>query len=173
MAAKGFIRTVAGRLTEILGITTSAGAGNDGDIPALDSTGRLDVSFMPVGIAPEVVTCTTSENLSSGNWVNLYLATGVLTARKADATAAGKEAKGFVLASSTSGNDAVVYLEGSNTGVSGLTIGTEYWLHTTAGSQTATVPAATGNVQQPLGIATAATVVNFIQSTPAHIVVKA
>lgn len=173
MSAKTFLRSVAGRFTEIFGVVTSAGAGNDGDIPALDSTGRLDISLMPVGITPEVVSPVTSENLSAGNWVNLYLNGGVLTARKADATAAGKEADGFVLVGSTSPAAAVVYLEGSNTGVSGLTIGTDYFLHTTAGSQTSTAPSASGNIQQPLGRATSATALMFVPTRPAHSVVVA
>lgn len=173
MAATSFLRSVAGRITEILGITTSAGAGDDGKIAALDSTGRFDISFMPVGVAAEVVTCATSENLTAGNWVNLYLNAAALTARKADATTVGKEAKGFVLVGSTSPANAVVYLEGSNTGCTGLTIGTEYFLDTTAGGQNATAPSATGNVVQPLGVATATTAINFIPSAPGNIVVKA
>ena len=173
MSGLSFIRDVAGRLTEILGIQTSAGAGDAGKIPALDSTGRFDVSMMPVGIAPEVVVCATSENLSGGNWINLYLNGGVITARKADGTTAGKECKGFVLAATTSPDNATVYQEGSNTGCSGLTVGTEYFLSTTAGGQTATAPSASGNVVQPLGVAVSATVINFIPSAPGHIVVKA
>lgn len=173
MSAKKFLRNIAGRITEVLGIVTSAGAGNDGDIPALDSTGRLDISLMPVGVAAEVVTVSTTEDIASGSWVNLFLSGGVLKARKADATAAGKEAKGFVLAATTSGQDAVVYLEGSNTGLSGLTIGTEYFLHTTAGGTTATAPSSTGNVVQPLGIATDTSVINFIPSAPGHNIVVA
>lgn len=173
MAAKSFLRTVAGRLTEIFGIQTSAGAGNAGDIPSLDDTGRLDISMMPVGVAAEVQTCPASENLSSGNWVNLWSDSGTLKARKADATTAGKEAQGFVLAAVTSGNTATVYLEGNNTALSSLTLGSQYWLDTTAGGQTTTAPTTTGNIQQPLGEALSATVINFIPTAPAHCVVKA
>ena len=173
MSGLSFLRDVAGRITEILGIQTSAGVADAGKIASLDAVGRWDISMMPVGVAAEVVTCATSENLSGGNWVNLYLNAAVLTARKADATTAGKEAKGFVLVASTSPADAVVYLEGSNTGVTGATIGTEYFLNTTAGGETATAPSASGNVVQPLGVATSATVINFIPSAPGHLVVKA
>lgn len=173
MAAKTFLRNVAGRLSEVLGVVTSAGAGNDGDIPALDSTGRLDQSLMPVGILPEVVVCTTSENLSAGNWVNLYNNASTLTARKADATTSGKEAHGFVLASTTSGQNATVYRDGANTQCSGLTLGTEYFLHTTAGGQTSTAPSTSGNVVQPLGQATSATALQFTPIPAPHCVVVA
>jgi hypothetical protein len=173
MSAKTFIRNIAGRLSEVFGVVTSAGAGNDGDIAALDASGRLDISLMPVGVAAEVVTVATTEDIAAGCWVNLFLSGGVLKARKADATTAGKEAQGFVLATTTSGQNAVVYLEGSNTSCSGLTIGTEYFLHTTAGGQTATAPSSSGNVVQPLGKATATTVINFIPSAPGHNVVVA
>jgi len=53
---------------------------------ALDSTGRLDQSVMPVGIVPETKSLVTSENLSAGNFVkHLQQLGGVATARKSDA----------------------------------------------------------------------------------------
>ena len=67
MAAKKFIRNVSGRLTEVAGVVTSAGAGNDGDIPALDSSGKLDSSMMPVGITADTVIAPSSENLAAGD----------------------------------------------------------------------------------------------------------
>jgi hypothetical protein len=162
MSAKKFLRNVLGRITEISGIVTSAGAANDGDIPALDATGRLDITLMPVGIAPEVVTAPASENLASGDLINLWNDSGTLKARKADATAAGKEADGFVLAAVTSPADATVYLEGMNTGVSGLTIGAFYFLSAASpGLPTATAPTGSGNVVQSIGKATSATSLQF------------
>ena len=159
MAAKTFLRLVSGRITEILGITTSAGAGDDGKIPALDSTGRLDVTFMPVGVGPDVKIFPTSENLTAGNWVNTYDAgAGVMTARKADATAAGKEAKGYVLANTTSPANATVYFGGINKALTGLTVGAEYFLDTTAGAGVATTPpSGVGKVVQRLGSAISTT----------------
>ena len=173
MAGLSFLRNVAGRLTEILGLQTSAGAGDAGKIAALDSTGRFDITMMPVGITPEVASCTTSEDIAAGSWCNLYLSGGVLTARKADATAAGKECNGFVLASTTSGQTATVYLDGSNTQVTGLTIGTSYFLDTTAGGSTATAPSGSGNVVQCLGKATAATALMFVPTSITDTIVHA
>lgn len=46
MAAKKFLRNVAGAIQEILGIQSSTGASNAGDIPALDDNGYLDYSML-------------------------------------------------------------------------------------------------------------------------------
>lgn len=160
MAGKSFIRLVGGVLTEILGIQSSAGAGNAGDIPALDSNGLLDSSFMPVGIGAETSTAVASEALSAGNWVNVYDNAGTATVRKADATAAGKEANGFVLAAFSSSATATVYTSGNNVQVTGQTVGKIY-LSTTPGAGTSTAPSASGNVVQQIGNATSATKVAF------------
>ncbi len=39
MAAKKLLRLIGGVITEVFGVQTSAGAGNAGDIVALDDTG--------------------------------------------------------------------------------------------------------------------------------------
>ncbi len=145
--------------TEVEALVASAGAGDSGKIPALDASGRLDSSFMPVGIGADTKTVTTSENLAAGDFVNLYDDSGTLTARKADASAAaaGKRAHGFVLAATTSGQDAIVYFEGPNTQLSGLTAGTMYALsHSSPGGVVALASATTtsGHILQELGIAT-------------------
>lgn len=157
MAGKSFIRNVTGRLTEILGLQTSAGAGNAGDIPALDSTGRLDLSMMPVGIGPDTATIAASENLASGDFVNLWNSTGIKV-RKADTSTSGKEADGFVLSAVTSGNNALVYFSGLNTSVTGLTVGSVYYIDPAVpGAVTTTAPTGTGQVVQRVGKAVSAT----------------
>lgn len=50
MAAKSFLRATAGKVGRALGIVVSTGAANDGDIPALDATGKLDPSTMPAAV---------------------------------------------------------------------------------------------------------------------------
>ena len=164
MAAKKFLRLVNNIITEVLGVQTSAGAGNAGDIVALDDTGRIDNSMMPVGIGADTAAITASETLAAGNWVNVWNDSGAKV-RKADATTAGKEAHGFVLAAVTSGNPATVYFEGTNTQVTGQTPGPVY-LQTTAGTGGATIPSASGNVVQQIGVAVSATAVNFERSAP-------
>lgn len=162
MAAKSFLRIVTGRITEIVATVISAGAGNDGDIVALDATGRLDTSVMPVGIGADTASITASENLSAGDFVNVWDSSGTIKVRKADATAAGKESDGFVLSSATSGNPALVYFEGTNTQLTSLTLGARYYLDSTAGAAVATTPpSASGNVVQYLGRAISATALSF------------
>jgi len=168
MAGLSFLRLVSGRITEILGIQTSAGAGDAGKIPALDSTGRFDTSMMPVGVVADTATVTTSEALAAGDWVNIHNSSGAKV-RKADATVQGKEADGFVLAAASSAASALVYFEGRNTQVSGQTVGPVY-LQTTAGLGGATVPSASGNVVQRVGVAVSATEVNFQRGEPVTLV---
>jgi hypothetical protein len=164
MAAKKFLRLVNGVLTEIFGVQTSAGAGNAGDLVSLDDSGRIDNSVMPVGIGADTKTIAASEALAAGDWVNVWNSTGAKV-RKADATTAGKEAHGFVLAAVSNGANALVYFEGTNTQVSGQTPGPVY-LQTTAGTGGATIPSASGNVVQNLGVALSATEVNFERGAP-------
>ena len=164
MAAKKFLRLVNGVLTEIFGVQSSAGAANAGDFVALDDTGRINNDMMPVGIGTDTKTIAASEALAAGDWVNVWNSTGAKV-RKADATTAGKEAHGFVLAAVSSGGNALVYFEGTNTQVSGQTPGPVY-LQTTAGTGGATIPSASGNVVQNLGVAVSATEVNFERGTP-------
>lgn len=165
MAAKKFLRLVGGVITEIFGIQTSAGASNAGDLVALDDTGRIDGSMMPVGIGADTAQISASEALAAGDFVNVWDSAGAFKVRKADATVAGKEAHGFVLAAVASGSDATVYFEGTNTQVTGQTPG-DVFLQTTAGVGGSAAPSASGNVVQQIGIAVSATAVNFERGTP-------
>jgi hypothetical protein len=158
MAAQRFLALVSGKMKQIV----ASVIGTVDAIPAGGADGRLDVSWMPVGIAPEVTVCDATENLSAGDFVNLFLSGGVIKCRKADATTNGKPAHGFVLGSVTSGTSATVYrISNTNTSLTGLTIGADYYLHTTAGGVTATPPSAAGNVVQYLGRASSATELVF------------
>lgn len=160
MAGKKYLRLNAGRIQELASTDVSAGATNAGDIVALDSTGRLDASVMPVGIGADTAIVQASEALAAGDWVNIHNVSGSARVRKADAAASGKEAVGFVLSAVASGANATVYFEGQNTQVTGRTPGARQYLSTTPGVATETPPAAAGNVVQLLGIAVSATAVS-------------
>ena len=157
--ADKYIYNDNGVYTEKPGTTISTGAADAGKITALDETGRLHSSVMPVGVAPDVAVIQASEALSAGDFVNIWNDGGNFRVRKADATTAGKEANGYVLAGVSSGANATVYFEAMNTQLSGLTAGT-YFLSNTAGAITATAPSAAGNVVQSLGVAVNATTLN-------------
>lgn len=148
-------------------IQTSAGAGDAGKIPALDSAGRLSTTMMPTGIGAETVTVLASEALTAGNFVNVYNNAGTPNVRKSDATTAGKEANGFVLAGVSSGASATVYLSGLNTQLTGLTVG-RYVISTTPGAviAIASAPATAGNVVQEIGFAMSATTISFKPQEP-------
>lgn len=163
--ADKYLYNSAGTLTERAGLVTSAGAGDAGKIPALDGTGRLDNSVMPVGVASsDTAQVTASEALAAGDWVNIWNSTGA-KARKADAGAAGKEADGFVIAAVSSSATATVYFEGTNTQVTGATPGPVYLSATTPGQSTGTAPSGAGQVVQRLGVAVSATAINFERGT--------
>lgn len=157
-----YLADVSGVLTEIQPITVSGGAGDASKIIQTDSSGRIDMSFMPAGIAAEVSILPSSENLAAGDFVNIYNASGTATVRKADATTAGKPAQGFTLASVTSPANATIYtISTKNTAKTGLTPGTQYYLATTAGAIQTTAPTAAGSLVQPIGTSESATAIVF------------
>jgi hypothetical protein len=152
-----YIALISGKMKEIAGLVTSAGAGDAGKIPQLDGSGRLDNSLMPVGLGAETKTIQASENLAAGDMVNVFNSSG-LRVRKADASSPSKQAHGFVLASVTSGQNATVYYGNINTQLSGLTVGDELYLSgSAAGTLTPTPPTTAGHIVQRVGVATAAT----------------
>lgn len=158
--ANKYVALIAGKLKEVIATVVSAGAGDAGEIVALDAAGKLDVSVLPTGVGPSTISVVTSETLAAGDFVNIYDNVGVATARKADSNVAGKEAMGFVLAAVTTPAAASVYTSGSNNQVTGQTPGRVY-LSETAGLSTATPPTAAGSIVQLLGYAISATNVVF------------
>ena len=157
--ANKYISLASGQLTEIEATVTSAGAGDSGEIVALDSTGRLSTTVMPVGVVPEVKSIVSSENLTAGDLVNIYNNTGTANVRKAD-NSNGRKAHGFVLAGVTSPAAAIVYLEGTITGLTSLTPGAQQYLGVT-GAATETAPTGTGVISQQVGTAISATEISF------------
>jgi len=159
-----FIKLSAGRLVEenIESVNATVGAGDANKLVRLAGDGKLDPSMMPTGLGADVMTIVASENLSAGDFVNVWNDVGTAKARKADASASGKEADGFVLDAVNSGQNASVYFEGRNTALTGLTIGARYYLSAAAAGQaTATPPSASSNVVQFLGRASSATSMAF------------
>ena len=165
--ADKYLKNNAGVLTEVEATATSAGAGDAGKIPALDSAGRLSTTMMPVGIGADTASIVASENLTAGDLVDIYDNVGVATCRKADAATAGKYATGFVLEAVTSGVNALVYFEGPNNQLTGLTPGQRLFLSASAaGTVTPTAPSASGNVVQYVGRAISATSMSFEPAQP-------
>lgn len=159
-----YIALLNGIETEVPGTVTGGTTAQAGDIPALDPTGRLHPSLMPVGVGADAASLTAHENLAAGAVV--YIRSDG-TAANATAAVNGFGAKGFVLASVTAGQTALVYFEGRNTSLSGLTPGARYYLSdTTPGAIMATPidnvgSGNAGKLHQFVGTAITATSLNF------------
>lgn len=160
MPAKSFVRRVAGRFTEVLGVVQSAGAANAGDLIALDDNGKIDVSNMPTGFGQDTTQAAATEAITAPALVNLYLANNVQSVRNADNSVEGKEANGFVLASIASAATGTVNLSGTLSGLSGLTVDARYYLGT-VGGVTPTPVTGAGKVDQLIGKATSASTIAF------------
>lgn len=155
--ANKYLTLISGRDTLKEATVISAGAGNAGDLIALDGSGKIDETLFPASIVPDVKVLETSEALSAGNYVNIYNATGTIKCRLAD-NSNDRPAHGFVKTSYSSGAlNVKVYFEGANDNLSSLTLGARYYLGT-AGAPTAT-PVSAG-IHQFLGIAISATEIN-------------
>lgn len=146
-----------GSFLELNPPTTSAGVGSAGQVPALASTGKLDISFMPTGVGSDTVTIIASESLAAGDFVNIWNNTGTPNVRKALATDATKPCTGFVLTAYSASAPAMVYTRGLNSqvAITGLTIadvGKKVFLSpSAAGGVTTTLPSTSGNIAQLLG----------------------
>lgn len=170
MADKFLIQS-GGRLKEQEATVTSAGVANAGDVVALDSTGKIDESLMPVGVGAEVKVLPASGALLAGDFVNVFDDAGTLKVRKAIADAVGKEAHGFVVDPFSDTADATVYCVGINDQLSALTGGPRMYLSATAaGTVTGTAPSATGQVVQMVGWRLSATEVSFQPQAPIELV---
>ncbi len=196
MAAPRFLASVLGRIKMIATIATSVGSADAekvpstnaagvldpsllnaaatgaNKIPILDASGRLDPTTMPAGIGQDAKTMAASEALAAGNIVNVWNDASTAKARKADATAEGKEGVGFVLAAVASAANATVFFEGRITGLSGLTGGARYYLSAaTPGALVlaANLPTAAGSVIQYIGTAVSPTELDFEPGEPVTI----
>lgn len=148
----------ANGVEELIPITQSTGASDADKIFKTDSAGKIDESLLPDGIGSDVKVIVASENLTAGDFVNVFNDGGTVKCRKADASQGfTKQADGYVKANVTSSQNASVYFEGINSGLAGLTIGAKYYLSATAGGVTATAPTTTGHIAQPVGKALSAT----------------
>lgn len=166
MADKPIKLGTTGQLTEFAPITTSGGAGDAGKVLATDGGGKIDSTFLPSGIGADTKLITASEALSAGDFVNIWTSTGVKV-RKADASASGKRAHGFVLSAVSSSGTATVYASGINNAVSGATPGADAFLSdSAAGGFVATAPSGSGKVVQYIGPVLSATEIAFEPTIP-------
>lgn len=156
------LNSITGKPTTKSFTTTSTGVADAGKGIALNSAGELDITLLPSGVGPTVVVAPASEALLAGNYVNVWNDAGTAKGRKTDASAAGKEATGFVLTAVEAGQNATIYTDGTNNALTGLTPGERYFLSaTTPGGVTTALALATGNVVQYIGTAVSETKLPF------------
>ena len=154
-----------GQPTEVVPAITSSGAASAGQIIALNAAGALDATMLPSGVGATAVTAAATAAISAGMAINVYSNAGVLSVRPADNTAVGSEANGYAPSAIASGASGTVNLgEGLINGLSGIVVGTNYFLGT-VGAFTATVPATAGNLIQYCGKGMSTTELLFIPST--------
>jgi hypothetical protein len=166
MSTNRYVNLVNGVLTQQVPNTSSAGAGDAGKLIALNAAGALDATMLPSGVGATAVTATASAAISAGMLINLWSNAGVLSVRPADSTAAGSPADGYATAAIANGATGTVNLgQGIITGLTGLTLGAEYFLGT-VGALVAVAPSAAGNVVQRVGRAVSATSLDFQAYAP-------
>lgn len=161
--------STSGFVQEAQPITTSAGAGDASKVAQTDSSGRFDQSLMPVGVVPDVYNANASGAITAGDLC--YVTAGGLIAR-ASAAVAGNPSIGFSLTSVTTGNPAVLYFSGRDTAVSGLTVGSRYYLSdSTPGGITLTSVTGSGKLHQYVGTAITTTSLIYDRSQDAIVLV--
>ncbi len=136
-------------------IDSSGGSSDSGKIIKLDSNGKIDISLLPAGIGEDAIEIATFEDVSAGDFVNIFDNGGNVAVRKADKSN-GRDANGFVLESAVAPVPVKVFFEGTNSQLSGLSIGERYYLDT-AGAVTNVPTTTTGELHQYLGKAFSAT----------------
>lgn len=161
-----FIKNSLGNLTEEATVGTSAGAADAGKVVNLNASGLIDTTMLSPAVGVETTDLVASEALAAGDIVNIWNDAGVAKARKADASDVSTQASGFVLSAYALNATAQVYLEGTNTALTGLTPGTSYFLSEVAGAITATAPATASAIVQRVGRSHGTTKLSFEASQP-------
>jgi len=166
MAGETFIKLVNGQPAEARGIQSSAGAGDAGKLTALDSTGKLHESMMPVGVGPDVEVMNASGALSAGDFVNVFDDSGTRKARKADSSTPYR-AHGFVLAGVSDGQPATVFTRGTNSAITlaAANAGAPVYLSTTGGITT-TAPTTVAHIVQEVGVCVGANTIEVALQQP-------
>jgi len=158
--ADRYVALVGGKRSLVEGTVSSTGVAEAGDVVALDATGKLDPSLLPTGAGPDTAAIVVSDaaGLSAGDYVNIFDDTGAAV-RLAD-NSNGRPAHGFVLSAFADAATALVYFEGPNTALAGLTVGARQYLDTAGATTETPVAVTSGDIHQFLGVAISATAIN-------------
>jgi len=150
---------VSGKLQEVEATDVSAGAGDAGEIVALNSSGEIDATMLPSGTGAVRINVNAAEALAANDLVYIN-ASGEAALALADV--AGNAVTGFVTAATLLGDPVDVYFEGIVAGQVGLTPGARQYLSdATPGGITDTPVTGTGKLHQYIGRALTTTSVLF------------
>lgn len=160
MADKFLTRdSVSGKLQEVEATDVSAGAGDAGEVVALNSSGEIDATMLPSGTGAVRINVNASEALAANDLVYINAAG---EAALAFGDVAGNAACGFVTAATLINDPVDVFFEGIVAGQVGLTPGARQYLSdATPGGLTDTPITGTGKLHQFVGKALTATSVLF------------
>jgi hypothetical protein len=160
MAGNKYMTLDGGKKALIKSNNTSVGAADSGKIVSLNAAGKIDPSLLT---DQDVSNIEAFENLAAGDYVNLFLDASVIKARLAD-NSNDRPAHGYIDDTVTAASNVNVFFEGSNTNLSGLTVGARQFLGTIGQTiETALDPtnaANDGDLHQLLGVAISATEIN-------------
>ena len=169
MANKKFIRLESGQFIEDQAISTSAGAGDAGKVPALDEAGLINQDMMPLGVGPESKGFVTSEIIGDNVLVNIHDDAGTPKIRLANNAAANPyRAHGYIKTGGDSDTTVLVYFESNMVGA-GMTPGVEQYLGVN-GVLVEIAPDIVGDIVQEVGIAISATEMTFEAQQPVTVV---
>ncbi len=168
MAAPNHVlaRLGAGLQKVYLAVTGGAVA-QAGMVVQTGADGFIDDSMIHSTLVPVPISLPAAVAIGAGKQVNIFNNSGTESVQLADATLATPlRSDGFVLAAVASGGTAKVYRRGGiNTALSGLTQDSDYYLGA-AGAVTVTQNTTAGQLDQYIGKATAAAVLDQLPPQP-------
>lgn len=150
----GELSTVYGAIFNLLrGISTYGGI----DAPQQQDWAQSPPSatFLVGNLTRLYVACGVA--IGAGQLVNLYNNAGVLNAQLASASSAATLAHGVANIAGAAGDIIEIqWMRGFITSIGGMSLGATYYLSPTAGAVQNLPPTAVGTIQQPIGLAIAA-----------------
>lgn len=136
---------------------TTGGSGSENRIPSTGSDGRIHVTFLPAGVAPEVKLGNAFETIAEKALV-YFKSDG--TVANASNVSGGHYAQGWAANGGNASDPITVNFEATITGLSGLTPEGMCFLGA-AGAITQTVITGAGTLFQEIGVAISATELQF------------
>jgi len=166
MANKYIAQQLTGALAEVEFLQTTAGLADAGKGIGTNAQGVLDATLLPAGVGLDVLSVVSSEALTAGRLVHLWNDGGTLKVRHASAAGPGYlVANGFILDTVAVDTPVNVYKNSgaNNTGVTGLTPGSVYYLDKTVPGGVILDPSAfvAGDIIQRVGLSYLATGLSF------------